>query len=98
MSKEQAIARRIQELCQEHGLSINALAAKSHISSTTIRSILQGDDERNTRISTIFNICCGFGMSLREFFESDQFTDQSTKIPPPPAESCAGTPPKGCAF
>lgn len=75
MSKEEKVAQRVRELCREHEISAYELAKRSHMSPSTIRSILNGDDGRNTRISSIFKICCGLKISLAEFFDTDLFLE-----------------------
>ncbi len=68
MDLGEAIARRIEGLCKERGISINRLATLSGLTQSTIDSILKGKS-RNPRLSTIRKICDGLGISLKEFLD-----------------------------
>lgn len=66
------INHRIIELCQEQDLSFSALGRSSGLPATTIKNILNGDS-KNPGIVTIQKICNGFGISLIEFFDTEEF-------------------------
>lgn len=72
MDTKQAVASRIIELCEKHGLTINALADKSGISPSTLYSMLN-NKSRNPGIITIKKICDGLDITLVEFFDSEYF-------------------------
>lgn len=74
MQTKKAVATRIEELCLQHGLAINALANKSGVSPSTIYSILN-EKSQNPGIVSIKKICNGLGISIREFFNSTLFDD-----------------------
>lgn len=63
---------RIQHLLEEHNMSIYALAVKSGIAPSTIKSILYGKS-KNPGIVTIKMLCDGFGISLFDFFNTKEF-------------------------
>lgn len=71
MTIEEKVAHRIRELCKEHGLSVCQLAKRSGMSPTTIYRILKADGTCQTQMHSIFKICRGFGITLREFFASE---------------------------
>ena len=79
MDTKQAVASRIIELCEMHGLTINALADKSGISPSTLYSMLN-NKSRNPGIITIKKICDGLDITLVEFFDSPFFDDIEQEI------------------
>lgn len=64
---------RLFELLEERRLSIHALAIKSGVAPSTIKNILYGKS-KNPGIVTIKILCDGLGISLFEFFNTDQFS------------------------
>lgn len=68
MKLSEAIARRIEDLCREKGISINKLATLSGLTQSTVDSILKGKS-KNPRLSTLKKICGGLGISLTEFLD-----------------------------
>lgn len=68
---------RILFFLEQKHLSIYALAMKSGVSPSTIKSILYGKSQ-NPGIVTIKLLCDGFGISLFEFFNTDVF--RSTEL------------------
>lgn len=72
MDAKRATALRIQALCAERDMAVNALANRCGISSSTIYSIL-GNKSKNPGVNTIQQICDGLGISVREFFDNDLF-------------------------
>ena len=74
MNAKEAVAKRILELCDEHNMTVNALANNAGISPSTIYSMLNYKSQ-NPGIVSIHNICYGFDITLREFFNSDIFDD-----------------------
>ena len=67
-----AVRRRIQELCQERGITINKLASITGITQSTLNDFINGRTNTIT-IRTINRICKGLGISIYEFFNSDEF-------------------------
>ena len=74
MNAKEAVAKRILELCSERNMTVNALANNAGISPSTIYSMLNYKSQ-NPGIVSIHNICYGFDITLREFFNSDIFDD-----------------------
>jgi transcriptional regulator with XRE-family HTH domain len=68
MDIAEAVAKRIEALCEERNISINKLATLSGLTQSTIDSILKGKS-RNPRLSTIKKICSGLGISLKDFLD-----------------------------
>ncbi len=63
---------RILFLLEQKQMSIYALAMKSGVSASTIKSILYGKS-KNPGVVTIKLLCDGFGISLYDFFNTEVF-------------------------
>ena len=74
MNAKEAVAKRILELCSERNMTVNALSNNAGISPSTIYSMLNYKSQ-NPGVVSIHNICYGFDITLREFFNSDIFDD-----------------------
>lgn len=74
MNISEAIAKRILHLCETQNISINKLASLSQITQSTINSIVSGES-KNPKLKTVFKICCGFNITLKDFFDSPYFDD-----------------------
>lgn len=72
MTITECVSNRIISLCQERNLSFNALARSAGIPPTTVKNILNGAS-KNPGIVTLKMICDGFGISILEFFDTDDF-------------------------
>lgn len=72
MNAKEAVARRIQELCIQRGLAINALANLCGVPPSTIYSMLNAKSQ-NPGIISIQKICDGLEISVREFFDDPLF-------------------------
>lgn len=70
----QAIRLRIIFLLKEHNLSAYKLAYKSGISPSNISDVLREKVAEPT-LSTLLHICEGFGITLKDFFDSEYFID-----------------------
>ncbi len=79
MNVSQAVVKRILELCNERNLSINALSIISGITQSTVNDIVNGTTY-NTGIATIKKLCDGLEISIREFFDSDLFSDLEQEV------------------
>ncbi|WP_304153450.1 helix-turn-helix domain-containing protein [Megamonas hypermegale] len=67
-----AVDCRILELCERNHLSINGLANRAGMPPSTVASILS-EKSRNPGELTIFKICIGFGISMKQFYSSKLF-------------------------
>lgn len=70
--KKQIVANRIDNLCKEKGISYYSLAYKSTVPLTTLLHIVDGST-KNPGIFTIIKICDGLEMTLKDFFDTDDF-------------------------
>ena len=79
MNAKDAVARRIQYLCLERDIAVNALANQSGIPPSTIYSMLNKKSQ-NPGIVSIQKICDGLGISVLEFFDNPLFDDLEQEI------------------
>lgn len=68
----EAMIRRIEELCIANKMNINQLATRAGINPSTIRSIMKKRCD-SPKAETVHYICIGFGISLKEFYDSELF-------------------------
>lgn len=74
MTLLEATRQRITELCKINNMNINQLAIASGINPSTIRSIFKVITKAPSS-ETIYYICIGFGISLKDFYNSKFFDD-----------------------
>lgn len=74
-----AIRRRIRELCDERGITINKLATICGITQSTLNNILTRDNTKPT-VSTIKKICDGLDITLVDFFSANYFNNLEQEI------------------
>ncbi len=79
MNISQAIIKRIEGLCQEQNITINALCNISGVTQSTVNDIMNGKTY-NTGIATIKKLCDGIGISIRDFFDCDLFSNLEQEI------------------
>ena len=72
MTAKEAVSRRIQALCAERDMAINALANRCGVAPSTIYSML-GEKSQNPGVVSIQKLCDGLEISLREFFNDPVF-------------------------
>ena len=72
MNIGEAVRLRIIELCNQRGLSINALCNLSGVTQSTINNIVSGRN-RSTTVSTVKKLCDGLDISISDFFDSYLF-------------------------
>lgn len=74
MKLSDAIKLRISELCKMQNMNINMLAINAGVNPSTIRSILKSRcNTPNTQ--TIYYLCIGFGIELKDFYNSPLFSN-----------------------
>lgn len=72
MDTREAIANRIRQLCKERGLTPNGISTIAAVPQGTVKSILNGES-KNPGTVTIKKLCDGFGITLGEFFSTEEF-------------------------
>ena len=79
MKIREAIAKRIEELCEQNNLTINGLATQAAVPPSTVKNIIYGVS-RNPGIVTIKMLCDGLDISIQDFFDSPLFADLEQEI------------------
>ncbi len=74
MRLEEAITKRIYDLCNERDITPNKLADISGLPSATIRCIFYGRS-KNPGTRTILDICQALEITLFDFFNDPVFKD-----------------------
>lgn len=69
---KEAVSKRILELCNEYGYTVNRLAELSAIPPTTLRSLISNNVD-NPSATVIFKICKTLNIDIKTFFDSDLF-------------------------
>lgn len=72
MRAQDMLVERINNLCKEKRLSYYALSYQSTVPLTTLMHIVD-KSTINPGIITISKICDGFGITMKEFFDSPEF-------------------------
>ena len=67
-----ATKNRILQLCGQRNITINKLSTLSALSPSSIKSILYGKS-KNPKLLTIKMICDGLDITLKEFFDCEEF-------------------------
>lgn len=71
---QKILVERIDGLCKEKDMSYYALSYKSTIPLSTLIHIMD-ETTKNPGIFTIMKICDGLGVSLPEFFDTQEFEE-----------------------
>ena len=74
-----ATKNRILQLLGEKKMSIHKLAMESAVPPSSVKNILYGKS-KNPGIVTIKMLCDGFGISITEFFNTDEFSALEQEI------------------
>lgn len=72
MNAKEAVGRRIQALCLERNIAVNALANLCGVAPSTIYSMLN-KKSKNPGVVSIQKLCDGLEISMREFFDDPLF-------------------------
>ena len=73
------VKKRILQLLGEKKMSIHKLAMESAVPPSSIKNILYGKSQ-NPGIVTLKMLCDGFGISLAEFFDTEEFKNLEQEI------------------
>lgn len=79
MDTYSSVKNRILYLCEEKRVTVNKLATESGVAPSTVKNILYGKS-RNPGIVTLKMLCDGLGVSLTEFFSTDEFKNLEQEI------------------
>jgi len=72
MQLNEAIVRRIEEICLERKCSLCDLALKGGMSPSAIYDLIKGRT-KCSKVITVKRFCEGAGITLSEFFDRDYF-------------------------
>ena len=79
MNTVAAVRNRILQLCGERNISINKLANICGLPPSSVKNILYGKSQ-NPKILTVKMICDGLGITLAQFFDTDEFNHLEQEI------------------
>ncbi len=79
MNTVAAVRNRILQLCGERNISINKLANICGLPPSSVKNILYGKSQ-NPKVLTIKMICDGLGITLSQFFDTDEFNHLEQEI------------------
>ena len=74
-----AVKNRILQLLGEKNMTIHKLAMESAIPPSSIKNILYGKSQ-NPGIVTLKLLCDGFGITIMEFFNTEDFKNLEQEI------------------
>ena len=71
---DEAIIRRINEVCKEKGINICDACLKGGMSPSAIYDLIKGRT-KCSKVITVKRFCEGAGITLSEFFDRDYFNE-----------------------
>lgn len=74
LAGQELLANRINHYCTLLQMSYYELSYRSTVPLTTLMHIIKGST-RNPGIFTMIRICNGFGITISEFFQAEEFTN-----------------------
>ena len=72
MKLNDAIVKRIEEICKERGSNVCDIALSGGMSPSAIYDLLKGRT-KCSKVITVKRFCEGAGMTLSQFFDKDYF-------------------------
>ena len=79
MRTGEAVAKRILELCEERGITVNRLCTISGVTQSTVNNIISGRNQTVT-LSTVKKLFDGLEITIQDFFAYDLFRDLEQEI------------------
>ena len=74
MQLNDAIVKRIHEICNEKGVNICDASLKGGMSPSAIYDLIKGRT-KCSKVITVKRFCEGAGITLKDFFDRDYFDD-----------------------
>lgn len=74
MNLNDAIIKRIKEICNEKGINVCEATLNGGKSPSAIYDLIKGRT-KCSKVSTIKSFCQGANVTLKEFFDKDYFND-----------------------
>lgn len=78
MNNQKVLSERIAELCKEKKMSYYLLSYHSAVPITTIMNIINCTT-KNPGVFTIIKLCDGLGITVKEFFDTEEFRNIEVK-------------------
>lgn len=79
MGVKEMVVKRIYELCEKQNIKPNELANRSGVTPSTVYSLLD-PSRHNVSIVTLKILCDGLGITLGEFFSTDDFDNLQQEL------------------
>ena len=79
MNLNDAIVKRIEEICKERGSNVCDIALKGGMSPSAIYDLIKGRT-KCSKVVTIKRFCEGAEMTLSQFFDTDYFKNLEQEI------------------
>ena len=74
MKTNEAVMRRIQEICEQQGKTVCDICLRAGMSPSNIYAFSKGRT-KNIKVNTLQRFCEGAEMSMEQFFASELFLD-----------------------
>lgn len=79
MDEQKKVVKRINYLCQKQGISYYQLSYRSAVPITTLMHIIDCTT-KNPGIFTIIKICNGLNITIKDFFDTEEFGDIECEV------------------
>lgn len=79
MNVKDAVTERFKTICEQRNIKINELANLSGVTPSTAYSMMD-NSRRDVSIVTIKKFCDGLGITLGEFFSTEEFNNLEQEI------------------
>ena len=79
MNISEAVAKRILELCDNNGITVNKLCTLSGVTQSTVNDIVN-KRTKNIGIITIKKLCDGLSVTMPDFFDTPYFHDLEQEL------------------
>lgn len=68
MTYSEVIAKRLKQICEERGITVNKLATLTGITHSTIHDLMSGKS-KNVTVKTLHKIAIGLGLKLAQLLD-----------------------------
>lgn len=79
MGIKEAVVARFRSICKQRNMKINELATTSGVTPSTAYSMFD-ENRHDVSIVTIKKFCDGLDISLKEFFDSEEFENLEQEL------------------
>ena len=74
MTYSEIISIRLQQLCEQEGITINRLATRAGITQSTVENIMNGQT-RNPTLKTLCNLASGLEMTVSQLLDFPEINE-----------------------